>query len=91
MVKKCVKNVIEFHPPVARQIKGWGMSCLVKKFSLVNIWEATAAYLKSKGNMRSKFQNGKIENLMADSNSLQKSFTESVFLFLIFQLEHGLI
>ena len=46
---------------------------LSKIISLVNIWHATDAYLRSKGYMKSKFQNGKIENLMLDSDSLQKS------------------
>ena len=48
------------------------MSLARQKFSLVNIWAATAAYLRSKGYMRSKFQNGKFPNLIADSESLQK-------------------
>ena len=65
--------MIEFHPPVTRPIKGWGMSSVHQKFSLVNIWDATDAYLRSKGYMRSKFQNGKFANLIADSESLQKT------------------
>ena len=69
-VQKCVKSVIKFHPPVTRPIQEWGMSSVHQKFSLVNIWDATDAYLRSKDYMRSKFQNGKFENLMADSESL---------------------
>jgi len=43
------------------------------KFSQVKVWDPTGTYLRSKGHMRSKFQNGKFENLIADSESLQKS------------------
>ena len=35
--------MIEFHPPVTRAIKGWGMSSVRQKISLVNIWDATDA------------------------------------------------
>ena len=50
-----------------------GISSVRPKFSLVKIWDPTAAYFRSKGYMTSKFQNGKFENLMADSEFLHKS------------------
>ena len=65
--------MIEFHPLVTRPIKGQGISTVRQKFSLAKIWDPTATYLRSKGHMRSKFQNGKFENLIADSESLQKT------------------
>ena len=49
------------------------MSSARQRFSLVNIWAATAACLRSKGYMRSKFKSGKFANLIADSESLQKT------------------
>ena len=72
-VQKCIKSVIKFHPFVTRPILGWGISSDHQKNSLVKIWDATAAYLRSKGYVRSKFQSGKFENLIADSESLQKT------------------
>ena len=86
-VQKCVQSVIEIYPPVTRPMKGCGMSSVRQQFSLVNIWDATDAYLRSKGYMRSEFQNGIIENLM-DFDSFQKKVS---FFFLMFQLEHNLI
>ena len=69
-VQKCVKSEKEFHPAITRPILGWGMTSERQKNFLVNIWAATDSYLRSKGYIRSKFQNGKFENLIADSESL---------------------
>ena len=44
--------------------------------------------INQKGHMRSKFKNEKFANLIADAESSQKVLNESVFLFLIFHLEH---
>ena len=65
--------MIKSNPFVTRLILGWGISSDHQKNSQVKIWAATATYLRSKGYIRSKFQSGKFENLIADSESLQKS------------------
>ena len=72
-VQKCIKSEILFNPFVTRPILRWGTSSDHYKNSQVKIWGATATYLRSKGYIRSKFQIGKFENLIADSESLQKS------------------
>merc|ERR1711946_80853 len=65
--------MIKLNPFVTRLILGWGISSDHQKNSQVKIWAATATYLRSKGYIRSKFQSGKFENLIANLESLQKS------------------
>ena len=72
-VQKYIKSMIKLNPFVTRLILGWGISSDHQKNSQVKIWAATATYLRSKGYIRSKFQSGKFGNLIADSESLQKS------------------
>ena len=51
MVQKCVKGKISFHPTVTKSIKGWRIGSVRQKFSLVQIWDPTATYLRSKGHL----------------------------------------